>query len=730
MKIDLPDPFPQRDYVPFGYLDNPYHSSVMNRSGIVRSVPPMGFGYWCRRLPWPYGEGAKRVVNYLSFLHPALVIDGEVFHQQTDFDERGVRIVSRYHTKNAMTYDWSHGGVEVRLLYHLIGENTLACRIELENGNSQTAEIVLHATHIYGYAEEKRWGADGFASRKAEGGAVAKMWAYGDVFLLRSTEDAAYMATADANEWRNWVAGTAGAPPATGATSRRPDPVYTVLTSSFTLASGESRSILVTLTRAVNEVWAVRDAELARAREDEALQELLDEDRRFYETAPVPSGDWPEDWINGWIYDLETIRMNCRRPLGIFKHHWDAMQIFTPRMVLAESGIDAMCLSYGDPALAKDMILGAFSSGPMANAPCLREDGSMNCISAGGEECGTAPIWVLPFRIVRAIYDRDPDAAWIKELYPHLEAFVQWWIDHRTDETGRFFCNNSWESGQDGSKRFLLPEHEEGTESTYVQTVDVEAAMADAMATLGYLAPFAGHSERSAHWSELAAKTATRTLEMFVDGWFRDFDVRTGKPIILPDYLDVMMLLPLSVGLATPEQIEAIKSKFEYFVKNPKPWLEWPSFMFCYTEAGWNAGLRDLMAEVVAATAARAYQRTNGEPIAIGEHPAALPEPYNFRYPGIANEFWPVDVDLTGCGSEAYGWGATLPTLIIRNIAGFRETAMGYELEPHLPGALRFPGRVYEISNLSWRGKRFGVRIEVKDDGSLESTEFGIPCSL
>ena len=37
--------FPKGDYTPFGYLDNPYHTAIINRSGIIRSVPPIGFGF-------------------------------------------------------------------------------------------------------------------------------------------------------------------------------------------------------------------------------------------------------------------------------------------------------------------------------------------------------------------------------------------------------------------------------------------------------------------------------------------------------------------------------------------------------------------------------------------------------------------------------------------------------------------------------------------------------------
>jgi hypothetical protein len=409
--------------------------------------------------------------------------------------------------------------------------------------------------------------------------------------------------------------------------------------------------------------------------------------------------------------------MNVRRPAGIYKHPWDAMQIFSPRAVLGESVIDAMCLSYADPELAKQVILGTFADAPMPNVPCSREDGSMNMISMGGEECGTAPIWVLPFRTIRSLFDRDRDVAWAAELYPHIESFVEWWMTHRMDETGRFFCNNSWESGQDGSKRFLIEKGEEGKESEFVQTVDVEAAMADAMGLLAYLAPFAGRPERAAHWHDLAEKRAEITRGMFYDGWFRDWDARTGHPILLPDYVDVMMLLPLSVGIATPEQVEAVKPKFEWFEQNPKHWLEWPSFLFCYTEAGANAGLRSEMAKVVGRTADRVYRRTNGRAEEVGEHPANMPAPYNYRIPGTANEYWPLDdASLRGCSAEAYGWGATLPTLILRNIVGFREEGDGFTLQPALPASLRQPGRLYGVRNLNFRCCRFDVRMTVGED--------------
>ena len=37
-----------------------------------------------------------------------------------------------------------------------------------------------------------------------------------------------------------------------------------------------------------------------------------------------------------------------RRPIGVYKHPWDAMQIQTPRNVLAETSINMWALGYAD----------------------------------------------------------------------------------------------------------------------------------------------------------------------------------------------------------------------------------------------------------------------------------------------------------------------------------------------------------------------------------------------
>jgi len=346
-------------------------------------------------------------------------------------------------------------------------------------------------------------------------------------------------------------------------------------------------------------------------------------------------------------------------------------------------------------------------------------------ICANGKECGTAPIWGLPFHVIHSIYLRDRDDNWIKEIYPYLKDFLEWWLENRTDEEGWFHAACSWESGQDASRRFLVPDHNAGAASEYVRTVDIEAAMANAMNNMTLFADITGKSRDVAYWKELADRRIECTRSMYVDGWFRDFDARYDKPIILKDYYDVMMLTPVALGIATEEQTRGLRPMFQYFKENPRFWLEWPSFLFPFSEAAWNAGLRELVAQVTVDIGNRIYPHLDlREVLPVGNFNTGLPEKYNYRIPGVSNEFWPVKFDGGNPGGcENYGWGATFPTLVIRNVIGFRETKdvrkTQFILAPALPPGMFAQGKTYGITNLGFCGTRSNVRYTVEKDKRL-----------
>lgn len=717
--------FPSGDYTPFGYLDNPGHSAVMNRSGVIRSVPPLGFGWWARKMPWPYGEGALREVNYLSLLQVSAALgDTEVFVTTEDFAAHSVTISAGYHTKNLLRYDWEHKDVQFRISYVLASPDQLLARVELRNVGQERRHVTLHATNIYGFPEEPWWGSDGACSQVIGNRAISKIWAYGDVFTLTADRaPSSGKATMDTAEWERWIRKN-DLTVNSGASGRFPGAVRAILSYELQLGVGRTEVLNLALTRGVNQAASEHHSRAVLDQATDIIRQRIEDDDRFYLKAAVLSGDWPEEWKHGWIYDLETLRMTVRPPLGIYRHPWDGMQVFTPRAVLGESMLDSMALSYADMNLAKEVVLGTFADAPYANVPCSREDGSMNMICADGSEVGTAPTWGMPFRVIRSIYVRSGDHEWLSALYPHARSFLNWWLANRTDSSGWFHCKCSWESGQDASKRFLVAQENPGAVADFVRTVDVEAAMAEAFLAMAQLCTDAGFRQDKARWKDMASHRIATTRAMFVNGWFRDFDARDNQPIILKDYYDVMMLYPLAAGIATPEQGRALTSRLEYFAENPRFWLEWPSFMFPYTEAAWNAGQRKLAGEVVGRTADRAYRRTDArQSKSISPFKSTLPSEYQYRIPGIANEFWALDADNPG-GCENYGWGATLPTLIMRNIVGFREledpASNAFLLAPALPAALMKRGATYEVKNVRLRSIIATVAFEIQDNSQLE----------
>lgn len=719
--IRLPKSFPISDYTPHGYIDNPHHSMVLHRSGAIRSVPPLGFGYWLTGFEGSYGGGQRDHVNYLSLLAVSVGVDGATFATPDDFQKHGARLSSKYHTKHLVSYDWTYQGLTFSLKFFLPRENTLACIAEIENSGPSRRQVLLHATNIYGLWDRKYWGSDGVAARyhdKADA-AVSKVWAYGHAFVLGSTAaSAAHKATPDEARWLDWIRrGDLSSLP--GSTVVGPGPMRTVQSYEVAAPAGASASLVLLLSRGASEALALEEFTEGRRTFRSGLRKQLAADEAFWAQAPMLDGDWPAAWKHGWVYDYETLRMNVRPPLGVYRHPWDAMQIHSPRAVLGESSLDAMALSYADAALAMQVLLGTFADAPAPNVPCSREDGSMNMIAADGSECGTYPAWGLPFRVIRSIHARSGNDRWIRALYPHLKAFVEWWLRNRTDAQGWLHCKCSWEA-QDGSKRFLIPEGgHEGSVSEHVRTVDAEAAMAEAMRNLALFAGIARKPADARRWSRMADERARRVRAMYVDGWFRDFDARTERPIVIADYYDVMMLVPLACGVATDEQMEAIRPKFQHFRASPVPWLEWPSFVFPLCEAAWNAGMRTFLAEMLADIADRVYARSDRPTVTVPGPCAG--KPFEYRVPGQAVEYWPINPEPPYGGGECYGWGATLPTNLIRNLIGFRERAdagqTGFFLAPALPERLRHAGRTYAVRNLRYRNLvlRAAYRVIEKD---------------
>ena len=708
--------FPPGKYVPFGYIDNPWHSYVHNRSGILRTVPPVGMGYWCTSLPWYYANRMTRQVNYLSFLHLAFSMNGKSLVDAEDYGSCGLH--SSYHTKNVLRYDWKWEDVLFSASWYLIDEHALACRLEMKNTADQPRNITVHVTHEYGHVERGWWGNTGITSNYDEehGVLVDKLWEYGDVFVTGASDlrPGAMKATADENEWRGWIKDNDLTSKQGMSIMFHQNPaLYAMQSYPAVLNARGTKTVSLVMARGTNQMYAAEQYAKAQQGGIQKLNELLTDDDRFYRYAPRLEGDWSQAWKDGWVYDFETLRMTVRPPCGIYKHPWDGMQIYSPRAVLGETALDMLCLSYADPELAKNVLYGVFADAPAPNVPCSREDGSMNMIGAGGEECGTSPVWGLPFSVIYSVYQRTGDKTWLTSMYPYMKSFIEWWLANRTDEEGWFHCNNSWESGQDGSLRFTFDGGSEGGVSDFVRTVDVEAAMADAMTVMSKIAPLTGNAADTEKWTAMAKDRTARMRAMYKDGWFRDVDGRNGNPIMLDTYGDVMMLLPLTVGLATSQQIKEIAPRLPAFTKGDKT-LIWPPGIFFYTEAMRRTdGYANLGADLIVSTGNRIYERMS----ALKTSPTArvlshLPEKYSYRIPGVSNEYWPFDLEKPDFwGAENYGWGATLPAMTIRTLFGFTESDNDgeFNIAPAIPPDMALSGKCFGISGLAYRNHEFNL---------------------
>ncbi len=302
-----------------------------------------------------------------------------------------VLILSHLHTKNRFEYTCIVPAYALTLTarYFLINENALGCILTLSTTAAQPLPVTCYLIHqhthnphtsrlwehglyaipgpqeglcLLGLASE----GDAFAhgARSADGGELT----FSEMGYLLTLEDASA-----------WADGVSLPRPAvteydeqTGWQSRS-----LVLPCDLVLEGNETanpqRIINVVLARGVSQDtvyqgWLDGIEEIARANADHQT-----DDEAFWNQAPQLSGDWPAHWRRGLVYDLETLRMVIRPSVGMVDHYFDGMQIQAPRLVLAEAAMDALFLSYADPDLAAEVILGHFESAPRPISPvCVK----------------------------------------------------------------------------------------------------------------------------------------------------------------------------------------------------------------------------------------------------------------------------------------------------------------------------------------------------------------------
>jgi hypothetical protein len=663
--------FPADDYTPYGYLATPTHTRNLTPRGVLRS--------WDAGVCWHYpayasGYGGRREI-YRAGLRVGL--DDALALAQFD------AVSSAYHSANLLAFDLRRQRATAQVEVHAVGEHAVRARVTAADAAALVCEVVY--TRLM--AANGEWGESGLVGRLRADGLVLQGFEDGHAFVLwcsRPPRDIRIAADAD---------DLAGAP-----LLRDPDAFVPALGRAGDLVTLHGRLVFdgsapleLILARGLTRREAELQLRLARDGADAALAAGRAADDQFWATAPRLMGDWPDHWRRGLVYDFETLRMMVKPPVGIYGQIWDAMQIQAPRVVLGEAAIDALLLSYADPALAQQLLLGTFADAPEPQVPCSREDGSYNMVAADGSACGTAPPWGYPWLVLGWLARLRPDQAWLRAIYPHLQSYLEWWLAERTDAAGWLGYACSWESGQDDSPRFGAQPLGGGHPVRHVRPVDLHAAFAHAATVMADFAMQLGLPADAARWTAEADANRDRTLALWSGARFADFDATAGAFTAVDD---VMLLAPLALGQAQKAQIAALRAAVEAL--DPADSV-WPMFAWTAVEALQAADLDAQAAEFAAAICERAYSFWDMRPA----DPART-------LPGVTCEYWP----LSGrCGGEGYGWGAFGIHLVLHTLLGFTPDVAHVALRPNLPVAWRVPGRRYAVQ-LAWRGAVHTIALE------------------
>lgn len=716
--------FPAGDYTPYGYLDNPFHTWNLHPSGVLRSLPGMGFGFYFPAGPGGYFDSARNTV-YEAHLRVGFLAGERRFWTPEDFHEG--ELISSYHSKNLFTYQFSVSETRVACTFLQAGEDVLAARVVLDSPSGKRPAIRLMAVHGCRLGGSVWWGRDGLTgsySRKTDSVSI-RSYAAGPVFtLLGNRASRAHFLGKAEQEVEAWFQ---HASPLDGAFSYFPDPLHGALLYEIPAGSEPKVETTIVLARGSNAGVSLQKARTGLGEVSPQISARRVADSAFWGRAPRLEGDWPKHWKNGWVYDFETLRMMVRRPAGVYRHPWDAMQIQAPRNVLAETSIDMWALSYADPEAAQQVFVGQFLDAPSDNVPCMREDGAMNMVAADGSECGTSISWCYPFFCAASIWRRTRDRRWLAGVYPGLSRLLRWTIAHRTDSGGFIVGKCSWETGMDGSKRFLIHQPTGAELTEFVRVVELQAAAAQAAEVLQEFAAALGDSASVAEWRTAQRTYAARTRELWKDDWFHDLDARSGKAITNVGR-DVGQVAPVFCGIADHGQVRAMMPAMRQFFADSSEkrlpadndWqdaLHWSSMVLPYVESLWAAGELELLSRVVEATAERVYASMDRR-VLKPSSPATEHERRPLGWPGVSCEIWGAH---GAYGGEGYGWGAVLPAHIIRNIAGFRETEKPDRLwiAPNLPPSLVAPGRVYRVRNLRYADATLDLSLSVLDSGRV-----------
>lgn len=186
---------------------------------------------------------------------------------------------------------------------------------------------------------------------------------------------------------------------------------------------------------------------------------------------------------------------------------------------------------------------------------------------------------------VVSIYEKDEDIEFVKELYPKLVKYHNWWYnkrDHDQDGLCEFGSTDGtliaakWESGMDNAIRFddsKILKNSEGAYSLDQESVDLNAYLYAEKLYLSQLAKAIGYTDQAKTYQVEAEVLKEKIQDQFYDsedGWFYDTNL-DGNSFIKGAGSEGWTAL--WANAATQEQAEAVKNKLmdpkKFYTKVP-----------------------------------------------------------------------------------------------------------------------------------------------------------------
>ena len=704
--------FPTDAYTPHGYLANPYavaRSWSEGEGGCLRTTRDfVGMGW---QLPW-----ALRAQASIDLI-VTLASDDRRLEARADFDAAG--LVSSHHSAILFVYRWEALGRRWEAAYTILeplllpDENRLGLQVSWEplSDSSGEAQDVALTVSLVG------WRRDQSLTVLPDAMIVDLGAPFGQYELLTDEGTAERVSDDGAGAMRAWFTIST----ANGASGS----AYAVASQS---TEEHRRARAAPPPAWVADAVIVEPLTLASIIQNDIRRARLEDDE-FWDGATRLEGDWPASWRRGWVYDTETTRMCLYPPGGIFTDVWPAWMIQWPRAVVAEGTLDMARFAYANPRIAQRALLSLFRDAEAPNVPCVFQHGEPNMVASDGSVCGTSPAWCVPFYNLERLFKLTLDRAWLAEIYPHLAAYVEWWLAERADADGWAVYKCTWEAGEDDTPRLDPERRGDNVVSAFVRPVELQAMMALSAGVLARFATVLGHGRDQERWLQVEAAFLDRTRQLWdaAEGRFRDWDARNDRFLapagednywgIDPCRYSALAFTPLLAGLSDDAMRDGLRAELQTYDR--PPWTLWASWSYVVLEAAPLTGDTAFAGRVATAIVDRVYGELDVRKIDGPSHPT----------PGVAREFWPLDLD-SWASSEGYGWGANTASLLVRQVFGFLEgpyidvaTPLTFELRPALPTGFMVPGQEYVLTNLAYRGARLAIayRVEAGADADTDA---------